>query len=122
MNNLAFVYGEMPTFFSLFFLLIVGFIIFSIIKGLSQWSKNNNSPTLSVPAQVVTKRSNTHGGVGDTAASTTYYVTFQVASGDRMELRLSGREYGMLAEDDLGVLTFQGTRFHSFERQMKKAS
>ena len=32
---------------------------------------------------------------------TSYYVTFQVESGDRMELSVSGREYGMLAEGDI---------------------
>ena len=42
--------------------------------------------------------------------------TFQVESGDRMELPVSGREYGMLAEGDIGKLTFQGTRYLSFER------
>ena len=50
-------------------------------------------------------------------SSTTYYATFQVESGDRMELRLSGAEYGMLAEGDRGRLTFQGTRYLSFERE-----
>ena len=48
---------------------------------------------------------------------TTYYVTFQVESGDRMELRLSGTEYGQLAEGDTGKLSFQGTRYLGFERK-----
>lgn len=110
-------FGGMPPFFALFFLLVASFIVFTIIKSGAQWNKNNNSPKLSVPAQVVTKRSNTRGGSGDSSASTSYYVTFQVESGDRMELQMSGKEYGMLAEDDLGILTFQGTRFLSFERK-----
>lgn len=29
---------------------------------------------------------------------TTYYVTFEVESGDRMELHVSGQEYGLLVE------------------------
>ena len=110
-------FGGMPPFFALFFLLVASFIVFTIIKSGAQWNKNNNSPKLSVPAQVVTKRSNTRGGSGDSSASTSYYVTFQVESGDRMELQMSGKEYGMLAEDDLGILIFQGTRFLSFERK-----
>ncbi|GGA39594.1 DUF2500 domain-containing protein [Psychrobacillus lasiicapitis] len=109
-------FGGIPPFFALFFLVVAGFIIFSIVKKGAQWNKNNNSPKLSVPAQVVTKRSHTQGGSGDSSAFTSYYTTFQVESGDRMELQLSGQEYGMLAEDDLGILTFQGTRFLSFER------
>ena len=39
-------------------------------------------------------------------------------SGDRMELRVSGREYGLLAEGDRGQLTFQGTRYLSFVRSV----
>lgn len=45
-----------------------------------------------------------------------YYVTFQFESGDRMEFQVYGSEYGMLAEGDEGKLTFQGTRYLSFER------
>ena len=33
-----------------------------------------------------------------------------------MELSLSGREYGLLAQGDVGRLTFQGSRYHRFER------
>ena len=105
-----------------FFILFGAVIIFFIFSNLKEWSKNNASPVLTVPAKVVTKRTNTSGGAGDSSASTTYYVTFEVQSGDRIELRLSGREYGQLADDDFGLLTFQGTRFHTFERQKKGES
>ena len=54
-------------------------------------------------------------GFTDTS-STKYFVTFQVESGDRMELSVSGPEYGMLAEGDTGRLSFQGTRYLGFER------
>ena len=47
---------------------------------------------------------------------TSYYDTFEVESGSRMELAVSGEEYGMLAEGDRGRLTFQGTRYKGFER------
>lgn len=52
-----------------------------------------------------------------TTADTSYYVTFQVESGDRMELSVNGSEYGMLAEGDEGKLSFQGTRYLGFERE-----
>ena len=79
-------------------------------------------------AVVVAKRENItrhqHAIAGDvsgahgvhTTTSTTYYVTFQVESGDRMEFGVSGTEYGMFAEGDTGRLTFQGTRYLLFER------
>lgn len=106
--------------FPLMFLLVVGMFVFVLIQGISTWNKNNHSPRLTVPARIVSKRYtvNHSGGTDHMMHSTfhTYYVTFQVDSGDRMELRVSGQEYGMLAEGDRGQLTFQGTRYLSFER------
>lgn len=43
-------------------------------------------------------------------------MTFEVKSGDRMELSVAGKEYGQMAEGDVGELSFQGTRFLGFER------
>ena len=40
-------------------ILMIGVFIFIIIKGVAQWSSNNNSPKLTVPAKIVTKRTNT---------------------------------------------------------------
>ena len=114
--------------FFLIFFLILGMFLFMIVKGLSTWNKNNQSPRLTVDATVVAKRTDVsyhrHANAGDmsgahgfhTTSSTTYYVTFQVESGDRMEFHVSGLEYGMLAEGDTGRLIFQGTRYLSFER------
>ncbi len=51
--------------------------------------------------------------------SSSYYVTFQVESGDRMELSIRGSGYGMLAEGDVGIFSFQGTRYLGFERETR---
>jgi hypothetical protein len=105
-----------PIFIGLVAIIIFSAIIFSLVKSISTWNLNNNSPKLTVPAEVVTKRTETSGGSGDSTASTWYYATFQVESGDRIELALNGSQYGMLADGDLGMLTFQGTRYRGFER------
>lgn len=109
---------------TLMFLLVFGMFVVIFIKGIGEWHKNNNSPQLTVWASVVAKRgsvSHHHhhnpDGIGHTTTSTTYYVTFQVASGDRMEFHVSGREFGMLVEGDTGDLTFQGTRYLGFTRR-----
>ncbi|MDW0117272.1 DUF2500 domain-containing protein [Sporosarcina thermotolerans] len=112
-----FMFSFGPIFFFIVFALVIGFFIVVIVKSIGQWSKNNNSPRLTVPAHVVTKRAHTSGGSGDSSASTWYYATFQVESGDRMELSVSAKEYGMLAEGDIGMLAFQGTRYLGFERK-----
>ena len=105
--------------FFLIFFLILGMFLFMIVKGLSTWNKNNQSPRLTVDATVVAKRTDvTHHHGNDMAThSTWYYATFQVESGDRMEFAVDGMEYGMLAEGDMGKLSFQGTRYLSFERE-----
>lgn len=106
--------------FMLAFILIFGMIIVTLIRQIGQWNKNNHSPRLTVPATIIAKRTNvTHHHNGNTMhnhTSTTYYVTFQVESGDRMELNVAGHEYGMLIEGDHGNLTFQGTRYLGFVR------
>lgn len=101
----------------IFFLVILGIFVTMFVKGISQWNKNNKSPRLTVPATVVAKRTNvSHSGGEHHHSSTSYYVTFQVESGDRMELHLHGHEYGLMVEGDRGNLSFQGTRFLGFER------
>lgn len=110
-------FSVMNTLFPLFFILIIGIILFVIFSGIKQWRYNNKQPRLNVDAVVVSKRTEVSGGSNDSSASTWYYVTFQVESGDRMELAVRGSNYGMLAEGDNGELVFQGTRYHSFTRK-----
>ena len=65
-------FGGMGIFFVFFviFSLVIGTFIFIAVKAISQWSKNNQSPVLTVPAEVVTKRTDTSGGHGDSSEST----------------------------------------------------
>lgn len=116
--------------FALVFVLVIGVFIFTAVRGLMQWHSNNQAPRLTVAARIVSKRTNVsvhhhhHGGNAGVhhSSSTTYFATFEVESGDRMELKVSGQEFGMLAEGDQGLLTFQGTRYLSFERRSSNAS
>lgn len=108
-----------PIFITVIFVLVIGMFIVTAVRGVMTWNKNNASPRLTVSAQVVTKRtqvSHHHHQDSMSHSSTSYYATFQVESGDRMEFSVSGPEYGLLAEGDQGTLTFQGTRYLGFER------
>ena len=116
--------GGFQILFFLIFALVIGLFIATAVRGIRQWHRNNNSPRLMVDAAVVAKRTEVshhhHSGAGNahyTTSSTWYYVTFQVESGDRMELPVSGREYGLLVEGDRGRLTFQGTRYLGFAQR-----
>ncbi len=104
-----------PILFISVFVIVIGAFIMTAVRGVKEWSHNNQQPVLNVEASVVAKRQELHRH-RDGPSSTWHYVTFQVQSGDRMEFSLTGSEYGMLAEGDHGKLTFQGTRYLSFER------
>jgi hypothetical protein len=114
-----------PFIFFIMFILIAGLFIVSIIKGIGTWSHNNAQPKLTVIATIVAKRENvsTHmhnngDKIPHNDTSTTYYVTFEVESGDRMEFSVSGHEYGLLVEEDKGELSFQGSRYLGFIRKV----
>ena len=111
-------FGIFGIMFTLVFVLVFGIFVVTIISSIGEWNKNNHSPKLTVSAVVVAKRTNVshHHHDHHTHHSTSYYVTFQVDSGDRMELHMTGQAYGMLVEGDKGNLTFQGTRYLGFER------
>ncbi len=119
----------------------VGAILFVVLKGLSEWSRNNARPVLRVPARIVARRTNlsvssstsghhhhhhgdhhpAHGSVS-TSTSTQYYATFELANGERVEFQLSNDEAGLLLEGDHGELVHQGTRYHGFARRLPDGS
>nr|WP_325181226.1 DUF2500 domain-containing protein [uncultured Oscillibacter sp.] len=119
MGGFDLMFSIFPFLFITVFVIVIGTFVVMAVRGVGTWSKNNASPRLTVSAQVVTKRtqvSHHHHQESMSHTSTSYYATFQVESGDRMEFSVSGAEYGMLAEGDQGSLTFQATRYLGFER------
>jgi hypothetical protein len=121
----GFMFRVVPVIMTIGFIAILGIVLYRVVKGAQQWKRNNDSPVLTVEAHVVTKRTdvshyhhaNTTTNTMDNGQSITYYyVTFEVASGDRMEFHVENTEYGLMAEGDTGKLTFQGTRYLGFTR------
>ena len=112
-------YYGMTAMFYIVPVLMCAILIAGLVRTIKEWHHNEQSPRLTIPVTVVTKRTayrramrNSHSING----RTNYFATFQVESGDRLELELSGSEYGLLVEGDKGKLTFQGRRFLNFER------
>lgn len=111
--------------FPIFFIIVLGIILFSFFRGIKEWNNNNQQPKLSVAAILVAKRTRVrrHGGTHHnnhhhhSHTATDYFCTFEVESGDRMEFMVKEGVFGLLAEGDKGKLTFQGTRFLDFERR-----
>ncbi|APW62487.1 DUF2500 domain-containing protein [Paludisphaera borealis] len=110
-----------PLFFAVVFVIVFGTMAYSIVAGILEWSRNNSLPIQEFPARVVTKRAETRGRSYQHShgrVSTFYFATFELKGGDRFEFSLSGPEYGLLAEGDEGTLTYQGTRYHGFQRRV----
>ena len=122
MNVVSWFPWGIPVLFGVIFAVVFVFILVMWFTMIRTVRKNDRSPRLTVEATVVGRRTDvSHYHQGDVSAHSvssysTYYVTFEVESGDRMELCVSGQEYGMLIEGDRGRLTFQGTRFLDFQR------
>jgi hypothetical protein len=114
-----FIFHIFPYLFGAVFVLILGSFLFILISNLLKWQKNNNQPKLNVDAKVITKRTEVSGGKNRRTYNN-YYVTFEVESGDRMELLVKGNDFGVLAEGDEGELHFQGTRYLGFTRNTVK--
>lgn len=115
-------FGIFQILFFLVFFFIFGTIVLRVISRIKTWNSNNHQPILTVTSTVTSKRThvqhhhhNTNNNMGH-STTTHYFITFEVESGDRMELQVHGHDYGLLSEGDQGQLTFQGTRFKGFKR------
>lgn len=121
MSGIAFLF---PKLFVVVFALIIGVIVVMALRSFTTWANNNRQPVVAAHATVVAKRSQLRGGsgrAGEVSSMTSYYVTFQFESGDRLELPVPVSEFGYMVEGDRGTLSFQGTRYHAFTRDWNEA-
>lgn len=105
-----------PIFFPLFGLVFLGVLVFnlggSILKTLGEQSRNESAAVLTSPARLLAKRTEVKGHRN--SHSTDYFATFGLESGERLELELEGKQFGLLTEGDQGELRYQGTWFLDF--------
>lgn len=110
--------------FSLLPLLILGLLVVAIVVLVVMASKSGSKKqqaaqnasaapgqpqALQGKAKVITKR--VHGG-------TMYYVGLELTDGSRLELNVTGAQYGVIVEGDEGVATWQGSSLVSFQREV----
>jgi hypothetical protein len=100
--------------------IVIWFLLFGyfIVKSITQFIKNENSPIQTVSATIVDMRRKTrhHGSGNHHHHRHTYHVTFESDTGERIEFRVIWTTYRELSVGDRGVLTYQGTRYKGFER------
>lgn len=95
--------------------------IYMIYNFVKNWSYNRSQPRVAAEAIITGKRQDhsTHSNSDSHHHHAYYYITFEFTTGDRKEFSISSSEYGLMAEGDRGMLTFQGNEFIGFQRQLK---
>ncbi len=123
-NGFDSIFSTASIFVGLGFIIVFSIIIFRITKGLIVFINNNNSPILEVRAKIIDKRGdvsiyhhNNGSGHISNSSSTTYYISFELNTNERLELKVPKDKYGLLICGDCGTLKYQGTRFLSFDRE-----
>lgn len=112
------------TLFFLFFFVVLCIIGYSVVSGIIEWDRNNKSPVISEEVKVADKRKvrhthhHKHNGHHHVTHSSSYYMTFKSSDGEIKEFRVSRDDYATFDEGEYGTLTYQGTRFLGFERNI----
>ena len=94
------------------FVFLLFILLLLILISITRWIRNENSAVRSESATIVDMRKKKHLR----AHYRSYHVTFQLESGEQIELRVKRNEYNEMTVGCRGVLTHQGTRFKGFER------
>lgn len=89
----------------------LGLVLFHVIR-------NRMSPKLTVDAAIVSKRKIR----ARKSSSSTCFVTFEFEGGETKEFWVTEINYRKLQEDDVGKLTYQGTRYIGFEKDRFRSS
>ncbi|MBQ7454840.1 MAG: DUF2500 domain-containing protein [Clostridia bacterium] len=101
--------GEVSTGMSVLFYILLAAAVVAAVLILRARRSDGRHMELTVKACVAEKREAKNG--------MDYVVSFELAEGERRELRLSAAEAGSMAVGDAGRLTFRGRRFIGFDRE-----
>ncbi|WP_226000184.1 DUF2500 domain-containing protein [Paenibacillus sp. BJ-4] len=109
--------------FNMIFFTVFGIIALLMIIGIGKTIgaglSNQAAELIQRPCKVVDKRTRVRGGSGDFSASTYNYITFEFDGGERKELEVKDRDFGMIVIGDRGEHHYKGTRFVEFVRIME---
>ena len=97
-------------------------IVFVIATRVQAWSRNNSLPVNEAAAVVTHRRTQKFINLvnaniyGHNTTSHSYYITFLTKDGKQIEFKVTNKDYHSTAEGEKGILTFQGTRYISFQK------
>ena len=118
------VFSRVPILMIVGFVLTFCLIIITIVRNRIVLHKNKNSPKLTLPATVSSKRNNisyqyNHRTADPThTTNTIHFVTFKIEGGKKIELCVSDTEFDLISVGDIGNLTFQGKNYLDFKKNI----
>lgn len=108
-------FGGVDMMFSIvpiFMVIIFVIIIVTMISRGVNYGAQKTKPEHTIGAKVLTKRQHVWGD----HSRTSYYATFELEDGQRIEFLIPKNKIGYIVEGDAGALTHQGTLFVEFTR------
>jgi len=108
-------FSIVPIFIGIIFVIVIGTILLRLLNFTKQKTKSKES----VGASIISKRQHVWSRSNNSSmggSSTTYYATFELECGNRVEYMVPSNQIGVLVEGDVGTLTHQGTLFVGFSR------
>lgn len=97
-----------PILMGLMFIAVIGMII----KQAVGYAADKQKPVIPVQAKIMAKRTHVWGE----HSHTTYFATFELENGERIELQIPDNQIGYMIEGDQGTLSFQGALFVTFKK------
>jgi hypothetical protein len=95
-------------------IIIFCIFLFVVLPRILRWFRNESANLIETQGKVISKRTNVSSRLFGT--STWYYITFEIEEIRRIELRVTGNQFGLIVDGDHGKITFRGTRFINFKR------
>jgi len=111
--------------FNIWLIIILGLLIITFAWHFIQYLRNNSQPKITHEARVISKRQEgefVRKGLRiyynlDRHTDKYSYITFQILStGKKKEYCVKAKKYEEATENELVILTLQGTRYIDFEK------
>lgn len=92
--------------FTILFFIVICVVMIEFMLAVTRWSFNNKQPIKTNYAIVKYKRKDSING--------TYFITFELSEGKKVEYQVNSRDYAMIYENSRGLLENKGSRFVKF--------
>jgi hypothetical protein len=122
------IFSRFTLFSALFAVVFFGIFIligYMLVKSFAERSRNNSSPIVTSRVTITAKTTNTAyrgnyipDNINVQTPYNTYFITFEFVNGNRAEFNVPRSDYAYISEHDTGILTYQGSRYINFEREI----